>query len=266
MCVLAKTTCLRLVLALSALLAIAGAARADLVSHRALYKLTLGSSGSASTVADLNGRMALELVDVCDGWTLGQRIVLDVVRPDGQEFRSYTSFTSWESKDGTRFRFAQQTKHNGQTIEEMSGRAVVDPVKGGVAYLTKPEEIEIPLPGGTLFPTRHTALLIARAQAGERHFLGVVFDGTTLDNPNKVSVFIGAPAQLPGLVEGAGPLTAWPVRVAFFALERKSPEPDIEIGMMLQADGVARDVDLDYQAFTVHGELETFEPLPPLSC
>ena len=238
----------------------------DLVSHRAVYTLSLASTRVANIVAALSGRMAIEVVDVCDGWTLEQRIGLRIVSPDGSEVDSYTSFTSWESKDGTQFRFEQATKRDGVTIEELSGRAVLEPGKPGVAHLTKPKEMEIPLPAGTLFPTRHTELLIDRALAGGNHFLGVVFDGSTVDNPNKVSVFIGSPATYPALGNGTGTRIGWPIRVAFFSLKQNTPEPDIEIGLILQADGVAREIDLDYQGFTIHGELDSYEPLTPPNC
>ena len=261
-----RTIWLNLALAASAVAVVDGAAWADLASHRAVYAMTLASTRSAGEVTDLSGKMALEFVDVCDGWTVEQRIALLMVNPDGREARSYTSFVSWEAKDGTRFRFEQQTLLDGKTIEEISGHAVLEPAKGGFAYLTKPEKIEIPLPRGTLFPSRHTVQLIARAQAGEGHFLALVFDGSTLENPNQVSAFIGAPATLKGLGDGDGEQTAWPIRVAFFGLKRQTPEPDIEIALMLQADGVAREVDLDYQGFTIHGELASFESLPPMKC
>ncbi len=267
-----------LALALGAFVVADGAARAEvssLASHRAVYKLALASGTVANGIAALSGRLAIEIVDVCDGWTLDQRIGLKIVSPGGPEFGSFTSFTSWEAKDGTQFRFEQETKtfrfdqgsnRNRVTVEELSGKAELEPGKAGVARLTKPREIELPLPAGTLFPSRHTALLIDRALAGEKHFLGVVFDGSTLDNPNQVSVFIGEPETLPGLVDGADPQTAWPIRVAFFNLKRKTPEPDIEIGLILQADGVAREVDLDYQGFSIHGALESYEPLTPPNC
>jgi hypothetical protein len=246
-----------------------GATRAggvDLVSHRAVYSLALDSTRSGSTITDLRGRMAFEIIDVCDGWTFDQRIGLRITDANVPEFDSYTSSTGWESKDGTQFRFEQETKRDGVTIEELSGRAELEPGKTGIARRVKPEEMEIPLPAGTLFPTRHTALLIERALAGENHFLGVLFDGSTLDNPNKVSAFIGAPTELPALVEGDDPVTAWPVRVAFFSLRQNTPEPDIEIGIILQADGVAREIDFDYQGFTIHSELESYTPLSAVDC
>ena len=121
-------------------------ARAALASHRAIYTMSLGSSSSKSDVRDLTGQMAFEIADVCDGWTLEQRIALDIVNAGGNETRSYTSFTSWESKDGTRFRFEQETKLNGRSIERLSGRAALEIGRGGIAVLTRPEEMQIELP------------------------------------------------------------------------------------------------------------------------
>jgi hypothetical protein len=240
--------------------------RADLVSHRAIYAMSLGSPSSMSDVQDLAGHMTFEIADVCDGWTLEQRIALEIVNPGGTETRSFTSFTSWESKDGTRFRFEQETKQNGQTVEQLSGRATLEVGHGGIAVLTKPEEMKINLPPGTLFPSKHTEELIKVARAGEIHFVRVVFDGSTVENPNRVSAFIGKPSEMAAAGGNAGKQTVWPVRLAFFPLARHTPEPDVEIGLMLQADGIAREVWLDYGSFTIHGELQAIELISPVAC
>ena len=85
----------------------------DLVSHRAIYTMTLKSATQASDIADLNGQMFIEVADVCDGWTLEQRIALTIADFDGGVVHTYTSFVSWESKDGHRFSFEQQTRQDG---------------------------------------------------------------------------------------------------------------------------------------------------------
>ena len=170
--------------------------------------------------------MLIEIADACDGWTLEQHIALTIVNTEGDEIRSYTSFTSWESKDGQRFRFEQQTKQGGVTVDELSGAAELRGASGGMATLTKPRAAEIVLPPGTVFPNRHTELLIAGAEAGETFFSRVVFDGTSLDNPNLVSAFIGAPVTAPGLAGEDQVPEAWPVRLAFFPIDTQAPEPD----------------------------------------
>lgn len=262
----ASTISLPLVAAMAAALAAGGAAGAEMASHRAIYTLELGRAGYAANVAELSGQLALDVAETCDGWTYEERTVRRIVGVDGAETRIVTSFSSWESKDGTRFRFVQRTRRDGETVEEFSGRAEMTDAGGGIAYFTKPEGVEIRLPPGTLFPFRHNARLIARAEAGDRQFVAVLFDGSGLDNPNRVSAFIGRRTQVPGLVAGAGPQTAWPVRFAFFSLDRGAVEPDVEIGVLLQADGVARELDIDYGAFAVHGQIERFEPVSPVPC
>ena len=244
----------------------ASAGQTSLAPHRALYTMSLQATSRASDVAELGGRMLVEIADACDGWTLKQRIALTIVNVEGDRVHSYTSFTSWESKDGQRFRFEQQTKQGGVTIDELSGAAELRGASGGTATLTKPREAEIVLPPGTVFPNQHTELLIAGAEAGETFFTRVVFDGTSLDNPNLVSAFIGAPVTAPGLAGEDQVPEAWPVRLAFFPIDTQAPEPDVEIGILLQKNGVARGVELDYGSFVIEGRLDELELLPPMSC
>ena len=49
--------------------AAAGAINLDLLSHRAIYELSLASAASGSGVARVEGRMALEWVRTCEGFT-----------------------------------------------------------------------------------------------------------------------------------------------------------------------------------------------------
>ncbi len=257
---------LALVAVLMTTLAGSGGAYADLISHRAFYAMSLQSARYGSDIAALGGKMVLQVVDTCDGWTLDQRIALKIFDPKGNELNSYITFASWESKDGSQFSFRQQTRFGGHLVEESSGRAELDPSVGGTAYYTKPEEIEITLPPGTIFPTRHTDLVIEGAAAGERQVAVIVFDGSSLDNPSRVSAFIGAASEMEGLIEGDGPRTTWPGHLAFFPMTKASAVPEVEIGMLLQDDGVARSVDLDYGDFAIHGELIEFEVVAPKDC
>ena len=103
------------------------AASADLVSHRAFYEMSLLSARFGSDIAALKGKMVLQVVDTCDGWTLDQRITLKIYDPKGRELNSYITFASWESKDGSRFSFRQQTRFGDHLVEESSGRAEREP-------------------------------------------------------------------------------------------------------------------------------------------
>ena len=242
---------LALLAVLATTLAGGGGAYADLISHRAFYEMSLQSARYGSDIAALSGKMVLQVIDTCDGWTLDQRIALKILDPKGSEFISYITFASWESKDGSRFSFRQQTRFGDHVVEESSGRAELDPSAGGTAYYTKPEEIEIALPPGTIFPTRHTDLVIEGAAAGERQVAVVVFDGSSLDNPSDVYAFIVPPREMVELAEGEGSRMTWPIYLAFFPMTKASAVPEVEIGMLLQDDGVVRSVDLDYGHFAM---------------
>jgi len=50
-----------------------------------------------------------------------------------------SSFVTWESKDGLRYRFNQKQTRNGEVDQEIRGEARLDgPGKGGVAEFAKP--------------------------------------------------------------------------------------------------------------------------------
>ncbi len=241
-------------------------ASSGMASHRAIYDMTLKSARQTSDIAEINGQMLIEFVDVCDGWTLKQRIALTIVNFQGGEVNSYTSFTSWESKDGRRFRFEQKTRQNDFVIEELGGEAVMEPNGGGVVVLGKPTALTLELAPGTLFPSRHTALLIASAAAGQTFVNRVIFDGTSRDGPNQISAFIAAPRFAPSLPGEEAAPRVWPVRLAFYRASSVTPEPDVEIGMLLQANGVTRHLTFDYGNFSIEGRLDKLEMLPAAEC
>ena len=242
------------------------AASASLSSHRAIYQMIFKSASQGSDIAELNGQMLIEVVDVCDGWTLEQRIALTIINFEGREVHSYTSFTSWESKDGLRFRFEQKTQQNDVTVEELGGEAAMAPDGGGLVRLAKPTEASLELASGTLFPSRHTELLIASAEAGVTFVSRVVYDGTSPEGPSQISAFISAPKMVPGLAGEFAEARAWPVHLAFYPASSLDSEPEVEIGMMLQANGVARSMTIDYGTFTIEGRLDKLELLPATDC
>ncbi len=242
------------------------AASAGLSSHRAIYQMILKSANHSSDIAELNGQMLIEVVDVCDGWTLEQRIGLTIANFAGGEIHSYTSFTSWESKDGLRFRFEQMTQQDDVTVEELGGEAAMAPDGGGVVALAKPTKASLELASGTLFPSRHTALLIASAEAGETFLNRMVYDGTSPEGPSQISAFISSAKIVPSLPGETAEARAWPVHLAFYPASSLDSEPEVEIGMLLQANGVARALTINYGTFSIEGRLEKLELLPAIDC
>jgi len=245
---------------------LAPAAADGLLAHRAEFTLALASPRGEGGITDVSGRMSIKLADVCDGWTVDQRLVLDIAFEGEAGFRSISSFVSWESKDGTRFRFEDRTWHDAGLIEEVSGNASLEAPDGpGRVVLSAPEAATLDLPPGTLFPTRHTAVLIEHASTGQTYLLRPLFDGTSAEGPVDVGVAIGKARDVPAEL-GAGAGRARPMRLAFFSGGEEPDLPAFEVAVLMQDNGVARAMTLDYGDYAVRATLVRVEPLPKLDC
>src|SRR5262252_5899102 len=113
---------------------------AEIAPHRALYSMSLGSARSDSGVVDARGTMAYEWGETCDGWTIEQRYRLKMRYGEQPDVDIISSFVTWESKDGLRYRFNQRQTRNGEVDQDIRGEARLEgPGDGGVAEFTKPQ-------------------------------------------------------------------------------------------------------------------------------
>jgi hypothetical protein len=240
-----------------------------LAPHRAVYRMTLRSARNSSKIADVRGAMMYEQADVCDGWTTEQRFQLRFVYAEGDEMDMVTNYTTWEAKNGLRYRFNVRKLVNGDTDEEIRGSARLKSKGGsGDVHYLMPDTQRIPLGKGSLFPTAHTIALLERAQRNERFFNRVVFDGADADGATEVSAVIG-PGR-PADVNVDSPLlreqTAWPIRMAFFPMASASETPEYELSMRLLGNGVIGGMQIDYGDFIVDAVLERVEAMPKPRC
>src|SRR6266581_5054014 len=204
-------------------LATTAAVGAEIAPHRAIYAMILASARTDSGVADARGTMQYEWGESCDGWTIEQRYRLRMRYGETTDVDIISSFVTWESKDGLRYRFNQKQTRNGEVDQEIRGEARLDgPGKGGVAEFAKPQPQTLRLEPGVLFPSTHTILLIDSAREGENFISRQVFDGATDENAVQVSAAIGvrltadpAAAVRSALLERPG----WRVRLAFFPVD-----------------------------------------------
>lgn len=243
-------------------------AAANIQPHRAVYKMSLLSARNSSKVSDVRGRMLFEWADACDGWTTEQRFQLRFVYAEGDEMAMTTNYTTWEAKDGRRYRFNVRKLINGEEDEEVRGDARLAKDGTGTATFTKPEPQDMELPPHTMFPTAHTLAVLDHASAGDTFFNRIVFDGADAEGATEVSTVIGAAIQTKD--DAAEPLLkdkkAWPVRMAFFPLKSDSAQPEYEMSLRLLQNGVAESMQIDYGDFTVNAILEKVEPLPKSGC
>jgi len=234
-----------------------------IAAHKALYDLTVDKIRGEG-LAGARGSMSYEVDDSCDGWATQQRLTLHLVNRDGQDVEMITDYATWESKDGLRMRFHMRQTTDTALTDQADGEASLDgPGQGGMVHYTQPEEKDVPLPPGTLFPTAHTAAIIAAAAAGQK-FLGLpIFDGTGDKGAQDSSILIQSwnppgPAPFPELAA----LPSGRVHIAFFKRNAGDQSPDYEVGMRYWLNGVADDLSMDFGTFVMQGKLKEFELRP----
>ncbi len=236
------------------------AGAAEIAPHRALYSMTLGSARNDSGVVDAR----------CEGWTIEQRYRLKMRYGETPDVDIVSSFVTWESKDGLRYRFNQKQSRNGEVDQDIRGEARLDASgKGGIAEFVKPQPQTLKLEPGVLFPSTHTMLLIDKAHEGENFVSRHVFDGATDENAVQISAAIGvkvtadpAAAKLTPLLQRSG----WRVRLAFFPVDAAVDRPDYELGMRLLDNGVSQDMVIDYGEYSIRAKLDDIEPLTKPNC
>lgn len=245
--------------------------------HRAIYTVSLANAKGGVGVHDVTGTMFFDLKDACEGWAVQQHMQLRFSFSGDEASEVASDIVTWETKDSSKFNFNVRRVTNGKEDESFKGRATKDET-GGVAHYTVPEgKADNIIPAGALFPIAHTSMIIEKAKAGEKLFTKRVFDGSDAQGAADVSTFIGAPLDAKAdadLAEGLrkNPLLtghkAWPARLAFYpsgASNKETGEPDYEMDMVMQDNGIARTMTIDYGDFSVAGvlvEIEKGETFP----
>ncbi|PPQ28696.1 cell envelope integrity EipB family protein [Rhodopila globiformis] len=234
-----------------------------LIGHRALYTLTLATAKSTDVVA-ARGTMGYEVTDACDGWAVRQRLRMTVTNADGQDIEMASDYTTWESKDGLRFRYHMRQTTDTAVTSQTDGEASLHRTGGtGEAHYTTPHETTIPLPAGTLFPMAHTAAIIAAARE-KKHFLSVpLFDGT--DENGAEDSFIVILDWKPPMQTKWPALSALPstrVHLSFFDRKPGSVTPTYEVTMRYWENGVADDMKMDFGDFVMDAKMKEFAPQP----
>ncbi len=239
--------------------------------HRATYELELSTSRADSSVVNAEGLMEFEWSDACDAWTVSQRARMEVGHSDGNVAAFGWVYNAWESKDGKRYRFFIRRIFGGTRSEEVRGEASLDSTGGpGRARFTLPEEREVALPKGTMFPSQHTLELLDRLKEGNMPHWRTVFDGTTDDGLFGISAALaeslpkGESASLDTPLLDDQP--SWRLLIAFFAMDEALAEPEQEQVLRLFANGVSDQLTFDYGEFSVRARLTGLERLPDAGC
>lgn len=238
--------------------------------HKAVYRLSLEKTRDQSPITNVSGVLEFSWEDVCRGWTTSQRTRMQMATRDGLVSDFVWSLNTLESKDGRDYRFFIRRSGQDGELEEVRGEAHLNENGGGTAHYSLPEEREMELPKGTIFPSRHAFELIEATDAGAGTLWTVVFDGSGDNGLSGISATIAksfagdAPRAFdsPHLAEAE----SFRVEMAYFSMNGPASLPEYEQGMRLYANGVADELLLDYGDFTLRGELESLDILTQPEC
>jgi hypothetical protein len=249
-----------------------------LVAHRAVYEMSLDDARQASGITGIDGRMVFEFSgSECDGYTLNMRMVTQMTDSQGQTNLTDLRSSTWEQGNGQKFRFQSAQYLNDKLGEVTMGRAVREPPDAAAVKvsLSQPAHAELNLSGQVLFPTQHSIALIDAAQAGQNLLQAQIYDGS--EKGRKVyettafigkQVAAGADPELEAVAKdkGLSELVSWPVSIGYFEVKGGDLTPSYQIDFRLYANGVSRELLIDYGDFSIHGTLRSLEYLKSEAC
>ncbi|MES2710328.1 MAG: DUF1849 family protein [Pseudomonadota bacterium] len=240
-----------------------------MAGHRAAYRLTLDRARENSDIAQASGAMLFEVLDACDGWTVRQRLTLKLVDRDGNETETVSDYSTYETRDGARLRFALTQSSQGAVSSQVQGEAEVT-AAGGTVRFVQPQPRETPLPQGTLLPMAHTIATLNAARAGSRILAVPLLDGTTAGGAQDTTTVMSpwqAAAMTDPRFSALVPLGSSRMRIAFFDRDPGSQSggagtPDYEVSLRYYENGVADELKMDFGEFVVDGRMVELVVLP----
>lgn len=249
----------------------------NLRPHRAVYDLTLNEASERSGITGMNGRIVYEMTgSVCEGFAVRFRFLTNVSTAR-KSFTTDQRSTTFESGDGVDFNFVTQSYLNGQLEQELRGTAERLPNAVNVS-ISKPEALDLKL-DPAIFMTAHIAKLIEAAQARETIVTAKVFDGsedgdalvdtTAIIGKIKpdVAALDGEPAEVAETFRGEA---GWPMSVSYFSTKESANQgerlPTYQVSFVLHESGVSRELKMQYEDYSMRGDLTKIEYLPSKPC
>lgn len=244
-------------------LAAHGASASGVVPYRALYDISLKTAAALSGIETVRGELVIDLQEACDGWTLDEKMALQVMPLQGGELKILSSTRNWESRDGRDYRFASRLVSPGDVEERRAGAAHrAGRGEPGEATFVSPKPGRMPLPRGFMFPVEHTRELVAAAGTAPTTLSRVVFDGSSMNGLMEYNILIGKPqpaeAEEASAANPLRPLAgqrSWRVHGAAFDATATGPTPEFELGMRMYENGIGDEIVLDLGAFSVTARL-----------
>ena len=241
----------------------------DLAAHRAVYELKLAQTRGKSAVS-ARGRILYDFSgNSCDGYVLEFRQVSELDNGEGKVTLSDLRANSWEDATAKSYRFNSQNYLNETLISSVDGRAERQPDRIAVT-LTKPKDDKVTLEAAIVFPTEHVRRILDAARAGQTVLEFPIYDGSeTGDKVYRTLTVIGraigpderTPTDAAAGQQELAKLKRWPVTVSYFEQASKGGEqtPVYAISFEVYENGISRALLLDYNDFSISGELKSLE-------
>lgn len=242
---------------------------ADMVSYRAVYDIRLDSAKNGASISGVTGQLAYGMKDTCTSWLVNQSGTMYFETSAGDVIPQPLGFSSWESSDGTQFRFTSLGEGGDNAI--LGGAKKGKDGGAGEAQFSKPEEATFPLPAGTLFPAEHTAFILQQALAGKTQFENMVFEGVEVEGPKLLVTFVSPLSErarnlAAGFKIEAMTQPGWNFRLAYFDPASRTGEPILEIEADYLDNGIPVRWIVDYGDFIVEMSMSKIEILPKPGC
>jgi hypothetical protein len=241
----------------------------ELVAHRAVYELKLANTRGKSAVS-ARGRILYDFSgNTCEGYKLAFRQLSELDNGEGKVTLSDLRSNTWENADGTKYEFNSQNYLNERLIDAVDGHAERQSNAIGVT-LTKPKDRKVDLDATIVFPTEHVRRIIDAAREGKTILEFPIYDGSeTGEKVYNTLTVIGraiapdhAPTDAAAGQQALAGMQRWPVTVSYFdkaAAKGGEQVPVYSISFELYENGISRALVLDYNEFSISGELKTLE-------
>jgi hypothetical protein len=235
----------------------------QLVSHRAIYQLSLIEAANKSDWDSVEGRMVYELLgSECEGFTQNFRQILVLSGPkQGQRILDNFSSSS-EAPDGNSMRFLAKEMAGDGTVEVTSGDAKL--LAGQLsAHFNSPMQAEMKLDKNLLFPVAYTKAVIREAIAQHHIYSALQFDGTDQIKPVQASfaiigneIFGNVGLETILRDKDYSLLKRWPISIGYSSNAQKDlAESEYTVFEELFENGVAQSLILDFKDFKLSGKL-----------
>jgi hypothetical protein len=268
------------VLGILLLVAATGQARAaqtvGFAPHRAIYDLSLAAASHDSSVDRARGRIAYEFTgNECAGFKLNFRQVTQMSDGEGKAQLSDVQTNTFESPEGTGFKFKTQTRTDQVISQQGEGKAERSTDGGVSVRIQRPKFQKLDLDGSAVFPTAHLHMLIDAASRGESFVTTKIFDGSDggakfFDTSAVIGREVPAGSQLrinPVLKQaGLDAVRRWPVTLSYFEPGKGEKTPIYVMSFDLYENGISGPVRFDFGAFAMKGALTKLDMLPLEAC